>query len=311
MSEEKKMRLRYSGACMICDVEIPKGEWGVYLKDLRKVRHVECAVAEPAPAVSKLALTDENDTINGDVEVVQAELLPQPTSVEESSITQVNAEPEDDDNPVYSYGTAGAAARQEHAKRLAREEAAYLARHPRIGKYLIKWRDESHQTRAWTIGAVGEEKVAKRLDSMAGPDCVVMHDRAIKKSKANIDHIVLTSEAVYVIDAKRYKGRPERRVRGGLFSEKTAELWVGGRNQSKLLTGVQKQMGLIEDAIGGALPVKGVLCFVDAEWGLLDSPFQVQGITSLWPKRLLKFIERKDEVNPIVLEALLETFQDY
>ncbi len=52
-----------------------------------------------------------------------------------------------------------------------------------------------------------------RLDGLASESIRVMHDRRIPRSKANIDHIVVTPGGVWVIDTKRYVGRaPEKRV---------------------------------------------------------------------------------------------------
>ena len=56
--------------------------------------------------------------------------------------------------------------------------------------------------------------MAKRLADV--PDTFrVMHDRRIRGTKANIDHIAIGPSGVWVIDAKRYKDkRPELRVAG-------------------------------------------------------------------------------------------------
>jgi hypothetical protein len=40
----------------------------------------------------------------------------------------------------------------------------------------------------------------------------------------------------------------------------------------------------------GEVPVFGVLCFVDAEWGLLADGFTVNGVHVVWPKKLATMI---------------------
>lgn len=61
----------------------------------------------------------------------------------------------------------------------------------------------------------------------------------------DIDHLVVTGAGVWVIDAKRYKGRVETRG-GGLLSRKPPELYVGGRSQHELVEGVQRQVRAVQ-----------------------------------------------------------------
>jgi hypothetical protein len=67
-----------------------------------------------------------------------------------------------------------------------------------------------------------------------------------------------------VIDAKRYRGRPELRVEGGLLSSRVERLMAGGRDCTKLVDGVLNQVDLVR-AVVGEIPVSGVLCFVKAD----------------------------------------------
>ena len=75
--------------------------------------------------------------------------------------------------------------------------------------------DHSQSTRASRRGAPGEERLVGRLNELAGPLLRVLHDRRIPRSSANIDHLVVTPNGVYVVDAKRYRGRPAPVVEGG------------------------------------------------------------------------------------------------
>lgn len=98
--------------------------------------------------------------------------------------------------------------------------------------------DEPQSTASWARGAVGEEKLGARLDSLLSPENQVLHDRRIPKTAANIDHIVVCPSGVVVIDAKRYQGRPTLQTHGGLFSPRVEKLVVGRRDCSKLVDGV-------------------------------------------------------------------------
>ncbi|WP_308116527.1 hypothetical protein [Leifsonia poae] len=54
---------------------------------------------------------------------------------------------------------------------------------------------------------------------------------------------------VWVIDAKRYKGRPRLQVEGGLLRPRVEKLVVRGRDQTKLVDGVLKQVGLVQPVV--------------------------------------------------------------
>jgi hypothetical protein len=115
---------------------------------------------------------------------------------------------------------------------------------------------------AWRKGAEGEQAVGRKLDRI-GPSTRALHDRLIPGSRANIDHILVTPAGVWTIDAKNYTGRLEVRRRG-------TELWVNGRNRSKLLQQAARQTEVVRLALAAAgfagTPVRPALCFLGVEW---------------------------------------------
>jgi hypothetical protein len=163
--------------------------------------------------------------------------------------------------------------------------------HPKLAGLILSLSDEPQSTRAWERGAVGEELLANRLDGLTDAGLLVLHDRAIPGSRANIDHIAVSAAGVFVIDAKRYTGRPHLRVEGGLLRPRTETLMVGKRNCEKLVDGVIKQVGLVRAALESVLslqdvPVRGVLCFVEADWPLIGGAFTTREIAVVWPAKL-------------------------
>ncbi|MGG7308739.1 nuclease-related domain-containing protein [Curtobacterium sp. AB451] len=155
----------------------------------------------------------------------------------------------------------------------------------RIGTLAVALSGERQSTVAWKSGAAGEAEVGRTLDAIASEHVVVFHDRRIPRSRANIDHIVITRAGVWVIDAKRYRNkRPRLQVEGGLFRPRTEKLIVGG-DRTKLVDGVLLQVALVQDVVAPA-SVRGVLCFVDADWPLFGGSFTVRGIDVCWPRRL-------------------------
>ena len=124
---------------------------------------------------------------------------------------------------VHSLGTPGAGARREHARRLDRHQTWVRTAHPRLGGLILALADDPQHVRAWPFGAVGEEEFGRRLSGCSGPQLKVLHDRKLPRSSANIDHLAVTAEAVWVLDAKRYKGKVETRG-GGVFSTRAPGL---------------------------------------------------------------------------------------
>ena len=112
----------------------------------------------------------------------------------------------------------------------------------------------------------------------------MLHDRRIPRTRANIDHIAVAPSGVYVIDAKRYKGRPDLRIQGGILRPRTTTLVVGGRDCTKLLDGMHKQVDLVRGALEESHPdvrVRGMLCFVDADWPLIGGAFSIDDVDVL------------------------------
>jgi hypothetical protein len=176
--------------------------------------------------------------------------------------------------------TAGASAKREYDRRRARDEAKIRETwgDGRIGTIAVALSGERQSTVAWKSGAAGEAEVGRALDAIASEHLVVLHDRRIPRSRANIDHIVITRAGVWVIDAKRYRNkRPRLHVEGGLFRPRT----------EKLVDGTLRQVALVQDVVG-LVSVHGVLCFVDADWPLFGGSFTVRGRDVCWPKRLAK-----------------------
>ena len=134
-----------------------------------------------------------------------------------------------------------------------------------------------------------------RLDGIASDSIRVLHDRRIRGSRANIDHLVVTPSGVWVIDTKKYSGSPSLRVEGGILRPRVEKLVVGGRDKSRLVDGVLWQVECVREEVPG-VPVCGILCFVDSEWPLLAGPFRVNGVEVLWPRKL---VSRLTEAAPV------------
>ncbi|MHB1011066.1 MAG: nuclease-related domain-containing protein, partial [Propionibacteriaceae bacterium] len=190
-------------------------------------------------------------------------------------------------------GVAGGSAAHECQRRHDARHERVTTAHPKIGKFLLAVFDDPQSTRAWSVGADGENALGGMLARMARPELRVLHDRRIPRTTANIDHVVVCPTGVWVIDAKRYvNSRPQLRVEGGIIRPRTELLLVGGRDRTKLVEGMHKQLNLVRTALSDQpdVPVRGVLCFVDGDWPVIGGDFTVRDVAVVWPKKLAKLL---------------------
>ena len=70
---------------------------------------------------------------------------------------------------------------------------------------------------AWRRGAAGERHTAQLLRPLERHGWAVLHDLAVPRSRANIDHLVIGPGGVFVIDSKQYRGRLQLDPSGRLW----------------------------------------------------------------------------------------------
>lgn len=212
---------------------------------------------------------------------------------------------ESTDGAIVDVGVPGASARREHDRRKNRREAGVRKKHPHVGGVLLALREEPQHERAWLAGAEGEERVARQLRKHVGAGVALLHDRHIPRSTANIDHIAIAESGVWVIDSKRCSGKVS--IDRPLFGK--AKLVVGGRNKTKLIEGLQRQVDVVRpvvQALSDITPVHGALCFVDADLPLL-SKLSFNGFALLYPRQLAKRINAPGPVpTELVRELAME-----
>jgi len=254
------MLLRYAGTCSQCGAPLAAGATANYDRATKSVHCVQCPprMACEAPAAGtptpRLAMTPDPPT---ELEAID--------------------------------GVAGGSAVREFKRRHDARQGRVQDAHPKIGRFLLAVFDDPQSTRAWSSGAVGEQRLGETLAAIAGPSLRVLHDRRIPRTAANIDHLVVCPTGVFVIDSKHYRnGGPELRVEGGLLRPRTELLYVAGRDRTGLVEGMHKQVGLVRSVLADVpdVPVRGVLCFVRAEWPLIGGSFTVRDVAVLWPKKL-------------------------
>jgi hypothetical protein len=196
---------------------------------------------------------------------------------------------------------------REHARRKANRERAVRERHPRIGGAVLALTDAPQSERAWLTGQDGEEHVGASLQARVSGHVVLLHDRRIPGSRANIDHIAVAPSGIWVIDTKRYTGRV--RVRAPLFGH--PKLLIAGRDRSNLADGLAKQVDVVQDARGDStqVPVYGAFCFVEADLPML-SKLTFRGFPLLYPRQLARRLNDPGPVPEALVGRLARSLAD-
>lgn len=189
-------------------------------------------------------------------------------------------------------GIAGAAATREYEHRKAKDDDAVERKWGRLTPIAAKLATPKQSTHAWARGAAGEERLAAFLERELTGEAILLHDRRLPGSRANIDHLLIGPSGVWVIDAKRYTGRVERRDVGGLLRQ-DVRMFVGGRDQTKLVRAMPRQVEAVRSVLAevpafASVPVRAALCFTDSDWGFLNlgKPFVINDVIVTYPGAL-------------------------
>jgi hypothetical protein len=264
---DKKMstqliRLRYRTMCSVCGRELPPGSRAAWNREARKATCADCT---------------------GTIAATSAQA--------------------GDTSTALDRGEAGASARRRYTALHERREREAREKLGRSSGIYLALTNEPQSTRAWAVGARGEHALGAFLEDLHdGQETFVLHDRRIPRRRANVDHLVIASGGVFVIDAKRYEGKIRRVDRGGFFSL-DERLYVGRRDCTKLVAGMAKQGAAVRDAlttvvVDEAIPITPVLCFVASDWSLFARPFQLGGVWVEWPGSLRKRVQRGGPLGP-------------
>jgi hypothetical protein len=281
--------LRYRGECAACHVELERSSRAEWDRERRVVTCLDCVARR-------------NATVDAQTRTGDADSKSDSRSAELEGATEPLATPPS--TPLLDVGVAGAAAAREFARRSAKRDRAIETKFGRLAPIVKFLSDEPQTTTAWKRGAEGEETMAASFARRLGDRAVVLHDRSIPKSRANIDHLVVARSGVWVVDTKRYDGKLEKRT-AGMFSSRRNELWVEGRNRTSLCDGVRRQVEVVQSKMPvDNVPVRGVLCFVGAEWEFFASPFSVSDVLITSGKRLAKTILETSVIDDAAVESL-------
>ncbi len=211
-----------------------------------------------------------------------------------------------DSPPPLDAGVAGCSARAEYDRRSTKRITEIDKKWGRFGGIVKALTVEPQSTRAWAIGAAGEEELARRLAEVDGLQ--VLNDRSVPRSKSNIDHIVIAPAGVFVVDAKHLVGTIEIR-NVGPFWRSDDRLFVGRRDKSKLADNLDWQIEAVRAALTTAgvdplPPITPVLCFIDGDWPMFRPPEAFHGVRLEGPKSIKKLVTASNVLDAGEIEGL-------
>ncbi len=192
-------------------------------------------------------------------------------------------------------GTAGASGRQKFERLHARREEKLRNKWGnRVGGLVLALSNGPQSTNAWRTGSLGEERLARFFERELPKSVHALHDRRIPGSRANIDHVLVAPSGVWVIDAKLYRGKVERRTTGPIWRREPS-VFVGGRDRTKVIQGMSRQLDAVRlsiatDPLAADVVIRPVVCFVSSDWALFAKPFEISGVLVTWPQNLVERI---------------------
>jgi hypothetical protein len=128
--------------------------------------------------------------------------------------------------------------------------------------------------------------------------------------QANIDHIAVGPGGVTVIDAKAHPGKIRRDWEGGLFIERRTILRINGRDQTKLIAGVEKQIAHVHAALADLdvaqeIDVRGALCFPNVDGLSLFGQIEIRRIIVNGPKPVARLAARPGGLEQALVERVV------
>lgn len=206
-------------------------------------------------------------------------------------------------------GVAGASAQREYNRRHAQREDRAREKLGSLGVLLARVIDEPPSTGAWQKGADGEVRAAARLAKLLdGTGVRLLHDRRMPGSRsANIDHIAIGPGGITVIDTKNYRGKVQVEHIGGLFSVRRDLLKIGGRDKTKLIDSVERQIAAVRSVLDDQehpIDIRAALCFADIEGLPLLRHLGVRNVIIDGPRTTAKLASRPGTLTTVQVDAL-------
>ena len=273
----RELTLRRDDVCAGCGHVVAAGERAVWDSTAKRVSCLACRSSSPQ-------LSEEPP-------------VPPAPQVEEVEVGI-------DVDVAIDRGAPGTSALREYERRRSNRIAKTRADHPHLGGLLLAIRSPPQHEVAFLSGAEGEREVAASLEARTRDSpAVFLHDRRMPSGRGNIDHLAVAASGVYVIDAKHHQAGKVR-IENPLFGK--AKLVIDGRDQTKLINGLDRQVAAVSahlTDIAFDAPVTGVLCFTKADLPMV-STLKMRSHLVLYRKALAKRINAPGSLSEAQIREL-------
>ena len=153
--------------------------------------------------------------------------------------------------------------------------------------------------RNWRKGAAGEYLMDQFLHEKLTNGEIILTDRRVPDTASNIDHIVVASSGVWIIDSKKWRGKIE--YKSLTAASGNYRLFVNGDDRTDEVDKIYGQVIPVAQVIGDrSVPIKAALCFIDGDWkasivlrDLFKKPYKHDRVLISPPRLLVKMIQRE------------------
>ncbi|WP_405149098.1 NERD domain-containing protein [Sphaerisporangium sp. NBC_01403] len=160
---------------------------------------------------------------------------------------------------------------------------------------------------SWRKGAGGERRTGRLLAPLAAEGYTVMHDRAIPRSRANIDHLVIGPSGVWVVDSKAWHRRTS-------ISGHGAKLWIGGCPATSLVRACEFETSAVTAALarvtGRPVRVQALVAVHGARLPRWGGPLVVGGVMLMRARAVRRWIRNAPQVLDVTEAAALAELLD-
>jgi hypothetical protein len=193
---------------------------------------------------------------------------------------------------------------REYERRKRNREQRTREAHPRIDGLLLALRSAPQHESAFHKGAVAERAVADSMATRTDSDRVItLHNRRMPSGRGDIDHLATVPTGVWAIDTKDWKGKVE--MSSPWFGK--PRLLIRGRNCTKLIDGLERQIAAVRAALDGGgyseITVRGALCFTRADLPFLKTQ-TFRGHLLLYRRALAKRLNADGPLSSVSVEQL-------
>nr|WP_024126513.1 nuclease-related domain-containing protein [Streptomyces sp. FR1]AHE39132.1 NERD domain protein [Streptomyces sp. FR1] len=135
---------------------------------------------------------------------------------------------------------------------------------------------------SWAIGAAGERRTARLLFPLTWTRrYAVLHDRAVPKSRANLDHLIVGRSGLIYVDTKNWTS-----VTSKVRVKSNGQLWYGDYSQGPAVATVRWEAEQVRRVLGW--PVHAVIAVHGAR--VPGGRIHLDGVTVVQARDLRRYI---------------------